>query len=842
MANYSYQNIVEIILKIAENHGSFKSVESGDIFEREKSLKNSYPLFFLHYQDNRSEENYLVYNFELYATDTVLAGKSNELQVLSNCQKWLNDIVNYLRRLDLPLIELEFGNNSSPITKGLISGGAGWVYSLSLKTPYDINSCDTPIDTIELPPIQERQIIYENVLGYQGPQGFSGNTGFQGAIGNTGNDGSSGTQGNQGFQGLVGDTGLVGGFTIVYDTAYSEEFFTSGKIAISDVDFTYGDLYISFTDKNSHDFTAFYTSLKSSIDISSPSQNQNIFLKIFSTTDSSQVGLYSLPVSGFQVYSEGIYIYHTSLTFLGGNITNPSEVGISFLLNAGDVGSNGNDGAVGSVGGFSIEYPVDYESSGFRNQYLEYSKGFSDGGFSSTGTLYLSRYDINNNDFYSFYESLYESILSSSPSRGGYVYIKLFVDNTKASIFRCQIGNITLSGDGLQFDNFTYVGGNLNYESVVFISFLLNAGDAGLQGEAGVNGYQGPQGNQGWQGFQGISGNVGNTGTQGNSGSNGNQGPQGNQGFQGVLGETGGYGLTYSGTSSQIPYFNSNTGLTSSQNFRTDGGTWLIFGTGSSGMLFRPNTSSSTLGGIYPTGQAPSNTNHAMIINGGTFLNATSASNLQLQNGGSTILTINPTTIVAAKLMTITDTVAGTTLDITNSTTSAAANGLKVNMANSGFNATQGILVLNSTTATTGTVQNYINIQKNNINATVNQEHNISYSLRDNSTSREAGKLSFAYTDTSLGTQRTRFSFFVFAGTASAVESVRIDGYNTSVGGLTASTARLHIAAGGTASGTGALKLTAGATVSVVEDGLFEYDGTNLFFTIGGVRKTFTLT
>ena len=258
-------------------------------------------------------------------------------------------------------------------------------------------------------------------------------------------------------------------------------------------------------------------------------------------------------------------------------------------------------------------------------------------------------------------------------------------------------------------------------------------------------------------------------------------------------------------------------------------------------MLFRPNTSSGLLGGLYPANQAPSNTNHALLINGTTILNATSASNLQLQNAGVAILTVNPASVVVSKLMTITDTVAGTSLDVTNSTTSAAANGLRVNMANSGFNSTQGILVLNSTTATVGSVQNYINIQKNNINATVAQEHNISFSLKDNSSSREAGKLSFAYTNVGLGTQRTRFSFFVFAGTASAVESVRIDGYNTSVGGLTASTARLHIAAGGTAAGTGALKLTAGATVSVIENGLFEYDGTDLYFSTGGLRKIVTL-
>jgi hypothetical protein len=54
-------------------------------------------------------------------------------------------------------------------------------------------------------------------------------------------------------------------------------------------------------------------------------------------------------------------------------------------------------------------------------------------------------------------------------------------------------------------------------------------------------------------------------------------------------------------------------------------------------------------------------------------------------------------------------------------------------------------------------------------------------------------------------------------------------------------TARLHLPAGGTVAGTAALKLTTGNLLSVVENGVFEYNGTNLYFTIGGVRKIVSL-
>lgn len=82
-------------------------------------------------------------------------------------------------------------------------------------------------------------------------------------------------------------------------------------------------------------------------------------------------------------------------------------------------------------------------------------------------------------------------------------------------------------------------------------------------------------------GSEGPQGNTGSTGPQGSQGVEGFQGFQGYQGFQGFIGTTGGFGLTYSGINTQLAYFNSTTGLTSSSQMIFDG-TNLIIGTGTS--------------------------------------------------------------------------------------------------------------------------------------------------------------------------------------------------------------------------------------------------------------------
>ncbi len=66
--------------------------------------------------------------------------------------------------------------------------------------------------------------------------------------------------------------------------------------------------------------------------------------------------------------------------------------------------------------------------------------------------------------------------------------------------------------------------------------------------------------------------------------------------------------------------------------------------------------------------------------------------------------------------------------------------------------------------------------------------------------------------------------------------------FNGSIGvGTATPTAALHIKAGTATANTAPLKLTAGTNLTTPENGAFEFDGTNLYFTVGGVRKIVTL-
>jgi hypothetical protein len=59
--------------------------------------------------------------------------------------------------------------------------------------------------------------------------------------------------------------------------------------------------------------------------------------------------------------------------------------------------------------------------------------------------------------------------------------------------------------------------------------------------------------------------------------------------------------------------------------------------------------------------------------------------------------------------------------------------------------------------------------------------------------------------------------------------------------GTTAPTAVLHLKAGTASPSTAPLKFTAGTNLTTPENGAMEFDGTNLYFTAGGVRKTVVL-
>lgn len=78
-------------------------------------------------------------------------------------------------------------------------------------------------------------------------------------------------------------------------------------------------------------------------------------------------------------------------------------------------------------------------------------------------------------------------------------------------------------------------------------------------------------------------------------------------------------------------------------------------------------------------------------------------------------------------------------------------------------------------------------------------------------------------------------------GSTSPTEKISISDVGAVGIGQSTPTAVLHLKAGTTAASSAPLKLTAGTNMTTPENGAFEFDGTNLYFTVGGVRKTVTL-
>lgn len=68
-------------------------------------------------------------------------------------------------------------------------------------------------------------------------------------------------------------------------------------------------------------------------------------------------------------------------------------------------------------------------------------------------------------------------------------------------------------------------------------------------------------------------------------------------------------------------------------------------------------------------------------------------------------------------------------------------------------------------------------------------------------------------------------------------ESFTVKGSNVGIGNISPSAA-LHVKAGTSTANTAPIKLTAGTNLTTPENGAIEFDGSNLYVTIGGVRRT----
>lgn len=145
-------------------------------------------------------------------------------------------------------------------------------------------------------------------------------------------------------------------------------------------------------------------------------------------------------------------------------------------------------------------------------------------------------------------------------------------------------------------------------------------------------------------------------------------------------------------------------------------------------------------------------------------------------------------------------------------------------------------LDLTSNDATTGDASRDGELVLRNSNATVNAFTLIQH---DSPTGTVAAGLQFTNVDPT--SHYARVDLFTRGAGGFRRAFTALDG-KVGIGGITALTAWLHLAAGTAAANTAPLKLASGTNLTTPEAGAFEFDGTSLYFTLASTRKAVSFT
>ena len=153
----SYNNVIDTLKCVGEQHLNIHSVTSGDIWEIDLEKNTLFPLFHINPVNVSVGMNTRTFNFQLFVMDLVEPDESNEQEVLSDCLEIMNDIIavykhgEILYSYDAAAGEEQryFIDNDftiEPFTERFDNAVTGWVMSFAITVENELNSCNIPID------------------------------------------------------------------------------------------------------------------------------------------------------------------------------------------------------------------------------------------------------------------------------------------------------------------------------------------------------------------------------------------------------------------------------------------------------------------------------------------------------------------------------------------------------------------------------------------------------------------------------------------------------------------------------------------------------------------------
>ncbi len=153
----SYNNVIDTLKCVGEQHLNIHTVTSGDIWEIDLEKNTLFPLFHINPVNVTVGMNTRTFNFQLFVMDLVEPDESNEQEVLSDCLEIMNDIIAIYKHGEiLYSYDAEAGEEQryfidndftiEPFTEEFDNAVTGWVMSFAITVENELNSCNIPID------------------------------------------------------------------------------------------------------------------------------------------------------------------------------------------------------------------------------------------------------------------------------------------------------------------------------------------------------------------------------------------------------------------------------------------------------------------------------------------------------------------------------------------------------------------------------------------------------------------------------------------------------------------------------------------------------------------------
>ena len=146
MAQYSYQEIVNIFQQACSAHLNVNAFDTGTIDYLDASSQNiSYPYVFLRpLQSNGLQNMVRTLEFELYGLDVPKLANQSPIQIMSVMEQTLYDILSYFNRGEYQQeIQIDL-LNIIPVNEAFQDRAYGWMANISVITDGKWDYCNFP--------------------------------------------------------------------------------------------------------------------------------------------------------------------------------------------------------------------------------------------------------------------------------------------------------------------------------------------------------------------------------------------------------------------------------------------------------------------------------------------------------------------------------------------------------------------------------------------------------------------------------------------------------------------------------------------------------------------------